>query len=377
MLATILAAASLLAWLWLMLFRAGFWRVRLPAPAPEPAQWPQVVAIVPARDEAALIAPALASLLQQEYPGPFHVIVVDDHSADGTAQAATTTARRHELEDRLTVVAARDLPTGWTGKVWAQAEGIREQQHSFPGVRYVLLTDADIEHDAGSLRDLVASAEAGQYVLASEMVRLRCESLAEKALVPAFVFFFAMLYPFALANNPASKVTAAAGGCMLVRTDKLAAAGGIASIRNALIDDCALAAKLKRHGPIRLDLSQSRWSLRPYPDAASIWNMIARSAYTQLRHSPLLLCATVVGMLWLYVAPVLLALMGAGLALPAWLLMAALYIPMLRHYRRTPLWALALPLVALFYLGATLASAVRYHGGKGGQWKGRAQASTT
>jgi hopene-associated glycosyltransferase HpnB len=209
------------------------------------------------------------------------------------------------------------------------------------------------------------------------MVHLRCESLAEKMLVPAFVFFFAMLYPFSLVNGPASKVAAAAGGCMLVHTRALAAAGGIDSIKHALIDDCALAASMKPHGSIRLDLSPSRWSLRPYPDAASIWNMIARSAYTQLRHSPLLLVATVLGMLWLYVAPPLLALGGDAWALPAWLIMASLYIPMLRHYGRSPLWAPALPLVALFYLGATVASAVRYHRGKGGQWKGRAQASIT
>lgn len=380
MLPITLAAGSLLAWLGVLLLRARFWLPRLPGPAPEPADWPQVVAIVPARDEAAVIVASLESLLRQDYPGRFHVILVDDHSSDGTATIACTAAQRHGLHDRLAIIAAGDLPPRWTGKVWAQAEGVREQQRRFPGARYLLLTDADIAHDPASLRHLVARAEAGGHVLVSEMVRLRCQSHAEKMLVPAFVFFFAMLYPFAMVNAPASRVAAAAGGCMLARADALAAAGGMATIRHALIDDCALAARMKRQGSIRLDLAQSSRSLRACDGWRGVWNMIARSAYTQLGHSPWLLAATIASLLWLYAVPPLLTLAmarAAWLAFPAWLVTIAIYVPMLRYQGRSPLWALALPLVALFYLGATIASAVRYHRGKGGQWKGRAQAPVT
>lgn len=380
MLSITLAAAALLAWLWLLLFRAGFWRVRFPAGCPAPPQWPQVAAIVPARDEAEVIETSLASLLLQDYPGPFHVILVDDHSADGTAGIAADTARRLGLQGRLTIIAARDLPPGWTGKVWAQAEGVRAQKRQCRQACYLLFTDADIAHDRASLRQLVARAQANGDVLVSEMVRLRCASLPERTLMPAFVFFFAMLYPFSLVNDRTGKLAAAAGGCMLARSDALDAAGGMASIKGALIDDCALAGRLKQQGPIRLDLSQANRSLRQYKDWTGIWDMIARSAYTQLHHSPLLLAATVAGMAWLYLIPPLLALAGAAaawLALPAWLLMAGVYVPMLRYCGRSPLWAPALPLVAMFYLAATIVSASRYYRGQGGQWKGRAQARVT
>ncbi|MFL6673773.1 MAG: glycosyltransferase [Massilia sp.] len=375
-----LATVSLLAWVGLALWRGFFWRVRFAPDAAGPARWPGVVAVVPARDEADLIGAALQTLLLQDYPGDFHVILVDDHSTDGTAARAAATAAQLGREDRLTVVAAPPLPAGWTGKVWAQAEGLAAQQRQFPTALYVLLTDADIAHDRRALQRLVARAEAGQFVLASLMVRLRCVSLAEKALAPAFVFFFAMLYPFSLVNNPRSRVAAAAGGCMLARTDALERMGGIAAIKDALIDDCALAAHMKRQGPIRLDFAHDSYSLRPYPDWSSIWNMVARCAYTQLRHSPWLLAGTVLGMLLLYVVPPAFSLAyGLGAApwpsLLAWLVMSAIYMPMLRYYRRPLPWAPALPLVALFYLGATLASAWRYHRGRGGQWKGRAQAS--
>ncbi|MGJ7917034.1 glycosyltransferase [Massilia sp. LXY-6] len=374
-----LSCAILLAWLVLALLRGGFWRVRLPAPRSEPARWPPVVAVVPARDEAELLGAALGSLLTQDYPGAWHVIVVDDHSSDGTAAVAGATARRLGLERRLTVVRARPLPPGWAGKVWAQAEGMAVLAERFPGTVYVLLTDADIAHAPSMLRQLLARAEAEQRVLSSLMVRLRCDSKAERALVPAFVFFFAMLYPFDWVNQPGSRSAAAAGGCMLARLDALAAIGGLAAIRGALIDDCALAAALKRRGPIRLDLADSSRSLRAYGWRA-FWNMIARSAYTQLRHSPWRLAATAAGMLLLYAAPpALLLLLGPGspagaMAGAAWLIMAAIYCPMLRYYGRPLLQAPALPLVALFYLGATLASAWRHLHGRGGQWKGRSQA---
>jgi hopene-associated glycosyltransferase HpnB len=379
--ASAIAGAVLAAWIWLALLHGGFWRVRFPAAAPEPRRWPALLAIVPARDEAGTIAPALGSLLTQDYPGPWHVIVVDDHSSDGTAAAAMACARRLGRESRLSVVHAGPLPPGWAGKVWAQAEGLALLAERFPATEYVLFTDADIAHGSGALRQLAARAEAHRYVLTSLMVKLRCVSTAEKALVPAFVFFFAMLYPFSRVNAPETPTAAAAGGCMLVRLDALRAAGGLASIRHALIDDCALAATLKPQGPIRLDLAQDSHSLRAYGWAA-FWNMIARSAYTQLRHSPGWLAATVAGMLLLYAAPPLLAL-GALFGLPAaaaapaaaaWLVMSALYWPMLRYYGRPLAQAPLLPLVAMFYLGATLASSWRHWRGHGGQWKGRNQA---
>lgn len=370
---TVLSWAALFAWIALATLRGQFWRVRLPAAAPSPPRWPSLVAIVPARDEAEVIATSLSSLLRQDYPGDFHVIVVDDHSNDGTAHCALETADRVGLPSRLTVLAARPLPEGWTGKVWAQSEGMRIQHQRFPDARYIWLTDADIEHGAATLRELVARAEAEQRVLTSLMVRLRCVALAERACMPAFVWFFALLYPFALVNDTRSRIAAAAGGCMLVRSVALAAIGGIASIKAALIDDCALAARLKRIGPIRLDLATSSHSLRSCERWRDIGNMIARSAYTQLAYSPALLLATLAGMLFLFAVPPAFAVREPT-ALAAWLLMMCLYAPTLRHYNRSLLWAPALPLVALFYLGATVASAWRFYRGKGGQWKGRAQA---
>jgi hopene-associated glycosyltransferase HpnB len=377
-----IAGAALAAWIWLALLHGGFWRVRFPAAVPEPRRWPAIVAIVPARDEAEVIKPALASLLTQDYPGPWHVIVVDDHSSDGTAAAAMACARRLGRESRLSVLQARALPPGWAGKVWAQAEGFAALRERFPATDYLLFTDADIAHGRGALRQLAARAEAQRYVLTSLMVKLRCDSNAEKALVPAFVFFFAMLYPFSRVNASETPTAAAAGGCMLVRLDALLAGGGLASIRHALIDDCALAAMLKPQGPIRLDLAEDSHSLRAY-GWADFWNMIARSAYTQLRHSPGWLAATVAGMLLLYGAPPPLAT-GALFGLPettavavmaaaAWLIMSALYWPMLRYYGRPLGQAPLLPLVAMFYLGATIASAWRHWRGRGGQWKGRSQ----
>jgi hopene-associated glycosyltransferase HpnB len=376
-----LAAISLLVWIGLALFHGGFWQIKFPAACIEPTRWPTVVAVVPARDEADVIAAALEGLLGQDYPGIFHVILVDDHSTDDTATVASAIAKKLGQEERLTIVHACDLPAGWTGKVWAQSEGLAAQQQHFPEARYVLLTDADITHGRQTLQRLVACAETEQRVLASLMVRLRCASFAEKALIPAFVFFFAMLYPFSRVSNPRSRTAGAAGGCMLARVDALKNIGGIAAIKNALIDDCALAAQMKRQGPIRLDFAQDSYSVRPYNDWSSIWNMIARCAYTQLHYSPWLLAGTLLGMLLVYLVPPLFMFSlafgmanAAWLALSAWLLMMMLYAPMLRYYRQSLLWAPALPLVALFYLAATLASAWRYQQGRGGQWKGRAQA---
>jgi len=377
-----LAVITLLIWVALAWFRGRFWQVRFPAECAAPPRWPAVVAVVPARDEAGVIAAALERLLRQDYPGPFHVILADDHCTDGTAALAAAAAARLGLESRLTVVTARELPPGWAGKVWAQSEGLAAQRQHFPETDYVFLTDADIAHAPHTLKRLVARAEAGGFVLTSLMVRLRCASLAEKALIPAFVFFFAMLYPFSWVNDPRSRIAAAAGGCMLTRADALDRIGGIAAIKDALIDDCALGACMKRLGPIRIDFARDSYSLRPNEDWSSIWNMIARSAYAQLRYSPWRLAGAVLGMLLTYLAPPALTLGfvpgAAHAAVPAfaaWAIMTTTYTPMLRYYGRSYAWAPALPVVALFYVGATLASAWRYRRGRGGQWKGRVEAA--
>lgn len=376
--ANVSAIISLLTWIYLFTLRGGFWQAHLPSPSPLPPTWPSVVAIVPARNEADVIARSLSALLTQNYPGMFHVLLVDDHSSDDTARVATSVANNLGLSSRLTVLAARDLPTGWSGKVWAQSEGQANAKMQFPNAEYLLLTDADIEHAPTAVQRLVARAVSEQRVLTSLMVRLSCATLVEHMLIPAFVFFFSKLYPFSQVNNPLSKTAAAAGGCMLVRTDALERIGGMTSIKDALIDDCALAAKLKPQGPIRLDLADDSYSLRRCDDWSSIWHMIARTAFTQLRYSPWLLLGTVLGMTLAYLVPPALALFGDNwtrwYALSAWLLMTVMYCPMLRYYRLPLYWAPLLPLTALFYLAATLDSARQYWRGRGGQWKGRAQA---
>jgi hopene-associated glycosyltransferase HpnB len=379
----VLSCLSLLIWCVLLFFRGGFWRARPAAPlatAPRDA-WPAVAAVVPARNEADVIAQAVGTLLAQEYPGPFHVIVVDDHSTDGTADAARAAALQLQCSDRLTVLTAKPLPPGWSGKVWAQSQGIEAVRTLGLPADFLLLTDADIGHPTDAVTQLVARADAEKRDLVSLMVRLRCDSLWEKALIPAFVFFFAKLYPFSWVNNPRNKTAAAAGGCMLVRRTALEEAGGIESIRAELIDDCSLAARIKHRGegrhPIRLDVAARSVSLRPYDNSGEIWNMIARTAFTQLRYSGWLLAGTLAGMTIIYLIPPIAALLLGPLDWPAWLAWAAMccaYAPMLRYYGRSPLWAPFLPLVALFYVGATFASAVRYWRGEGGQWKARVQA---
>ncbi|MCD4522816.1 glycosyltransferase [Burkholderia pseudomallei] len=345
------------------------------------AGWPAVATVVPARNEADVIGEAVRSLVEQAYEGAFHLIVVDDHSTDGTAEAARAAAAAVGCADRLTVLAAQPLPAGWSGKVWAQSQGIAAVRSLGLPADYLLLTDADIGHPPDAVAQLVTRAQAEQRDLVSLMVRLRCDSFWEKALIPAFVFFFAKLYPFSWINDPRNRTAGAAGGCMLVRRDALEEAGGIESIRGALIDDCSLAAQIKHRGagrhPIRLDLADRSVSLRPYDSWRDIWNMIARTAFTQLRYSPVLLLGTLVGMTILYLVPPVAALAYGARAWPAWLAWASMctaYAPMLSYYRRSPWWAPALPLVALFYVGATFASAVRYWRGKGGQWKARVQA---
>ena len=372
MILVVLGALVAAIWAYLLLGRGFFWGTSLAAPAPEPTRYPSVVAVIPARNEAESVGRAVASLLDQDYPGAFSIVLVDDHSHDATAEVAREAARGRE--DRLSIVAARSLPGGWTGKLWALSEGVR--QIATPPDLY-LFTDADIAHHRTNLRELVALLEAEQRDMVSLMVKLHCESVAEKFLIPPFVFFFALLYPFSWANNPRKATAAAAGGCVLLRRGAYERIGGYAAIKGELIDDCALAAAVKKSGgSIWLGLTQRTESLRLYPQIADVWNMVARTAYTQLDYSPLLLAATVLGLVLAYLAPLLLLFAGgkaALLGLAAWLIMAGAYAPMLRFYRRSLLWAPLLPAAASVYLGATVASAWRYWRGRGGEWKGRVQ----
>lgn len=373
-----LGLLALAIWLYLLLGRGGFWLTReRDGNAAMPARWPSVTAVVPARNEADVIEQSIASLLRQDYPGLFRVVLVDDGSNDGTADRALTAAVGNDA-GRLDVLRGSPLPGGWTGKVWAQHQGVSRALSSADKPDYLLLTDADIGHAPDNLRALVAQAESQELALTSSMVELSCRSWAERFLIPAFVFFFQMLYPFAWVADSHRSVAAAAGGCMLVRRESLERAGGMASIRSDIIDDCALARKLKAQGPIRLGLTRRARSLRPYDGLHEIGRMVSRSAYAQLDYSPLLLAGTVAGMAITYLMPVLLALFGGGLAqvtgLAAWLLMAVAFQPMLRFYRVSPLWGLALPAIAAAYTVFTVQSAVSVWRGRGGQWKGRAQA---
>ncbi|MBR0663712.1 glycosyltransferase [Roseomonas hellenica] len=369
----VLGLLVLAIWIWLLAARGGFWLARDRddvAPPVEPVRWPSVVAVVPARNEADVIARSIGSLLAQDYPGDFRVVLVDDGSSDGTAAAARALA----AEDRLTILAGAKLPAGWTGKLWAQAQGVKAA--GTPD--YLLLTDADIGHAPDNLRALVARAEAGGHTLVSLMAQLSCMSWAERFLIPAFVFFFQMLYPFAWVSRPDRREAAAAGGCMLVRRAALEQAGGIAAIRAEIIDDCALGRRLKQVGPIRLSLTRRAVSLRPYGGLSEIGGMVSRSAYAQLHYSPLLLAGTVAGMVLTYLAAPALALFGTGWAqlsgAAAWLLMALSFQPMLRFYRVSPFWGVALPLIGATYTLFTLQSALQVWRGKGGMWKGRSQA---
>ncbi|HKO10680.1 MAG TPA: glycosyltransferase [Acidobacteriaceae bacterium] len=368
-----LAALSLAAWLWLVLFRGWFWLSGPTLPNPAPPLPPlHVTAVVPARDEAEHIAAALRSLLAQPFPGELHVIVVDDNSTDGTGDLARAIAAEDE---RLLVVAGEPLPPGWTGKMWAVAQGLRPPEAQTAD--YVLLTDADIVHAPGHVAALIAQAAAEDLGLVSEMVQLRCNTFAERATIPAFVFFFQMLYPFRWVADRTRRTAAAAGGTMLVDCKALESVAGVDRIRDALIDDVALAQQIKAAGyGIWLGHAETAHSQRRYPTFAEVWSMIARTAYVQLRYSPLLLLGTFLGMLGLYAVPVAAALAfpspAPWLGIAAWLTMASIFQPTLRRYRCSPLWGLALPAIAMFYLTATCGSAWRFYRGKGGQWKNRA-----
>jgi hopene-associated glycosyltransferase HpnB len=374
----LIAALSLAIWVYCVFFRGGYWRAKVlgDEPSPAAAAWPHVVAVVPARNEADAIADSLTSLLIQDYPGRLSVILVDDNSEDATASIAESLPQRTGSPVPLTILRGEPLPDGWTGKLWALQQGIAAA--TLERADYLLLTDADIAYAPGMLRTLAARAASGRYALTSLMAKLRCESLAERAFIPAFVYFFQMLYPFSWVNDPRNRVAAAAGGCMLIRADALARAGGIAVIRDALIDDCSLARVMKAQGPIWLGLTDRVRSIRASDALADIHTMVSRSAYAQLRYSPVLLALTLIGMALTYWAPPLLTLFGAGATrlagLAAWALMTVSFWPILRFYGLSPLWAPALPAIATGYMAFTFSSAFQHMLGRGGRWKGRYQA---
>lgn len=374
MLAAAIAAVPVCIWLYLLFGRGGFWRVadKFPPALRTPIPDKRVVAVIPARNEAPVIAATLASLLVQK----LSIVLVDDHSTDGTAETARQEAARSGCSDRLFIVSGRPLPSGWTGKLWAMHQGLEHAAALEPD--YVLLTDADIVHGRISVAELIGIAETGGYDLVSYMVKLACDSFAERALIPAFVFFFFMLYPPSWIASQRSKTAGAAGGCMLLRPQALMKAGGLEAIRNSMIDDCALAWIIKRSGGrIWLGLTRSTVSNRSYGDFREIGRMISRTAFHQLNHSWLLLVGTLAGLVVTYLLPIALlfsrsALAALGGAL-AWLTMSVAYLPMVRFYGRSWLWACALPFIACFYLGATVHSAIQYWRSQGGEWKGRAQ----
>ncbi|MFJ8822650.1 glycosyltransferase [Streptomyces sp. NPDC102467] len=373
-----ITAASLAAWLWLLLCQGFFWRtdLRLP-PRTEPAGWPDVCVVVPARDEAAVLPDSLPSLLAQDYPGRAEIFLVDDGSSDGTGEVARALARRHGGLP-LTVDSPGEPPVGWTGKLWAVRHGIGLARARDP--EFLLLTDADIAHEPDSLRELVAAARAGGFDLVSQMARLRVVSMWERLVVPAFVYFFAQLYPFRRIAKKGSRTAAAAGGCVLLRTSAAERARIPDAIRQAVIDDVSLARAVKRSGGhVWLGLAEHVDSVRPYPGLADLWHMVSRSAYAQLRHNPVVLLGTVLGLALVYLVPPAAVCVGlAARTVPtlvlgalAWAVMTATYLPMLRYYRQ-PLWlAPLLPFTALLYLLMTVDSAVQHYRGRGAAWKGR------
>ncbi|QDH25997.1 glycosyltransferase [Neokomagataea tanensis] len=369
------ALTSLGAWIYLSLFHGRFWQGGPMLAAREtPPSPPDIAIVVPARDEAESVKACLTSLLEQDYAGKLSVILVDDNSTDGTGELARSVA---DPLQRLTVLTGADRPEGWSGKLWAVHQGVQCALENVGQHGYILLTDADILHARSHLSTLVSKAREDNLDLVSEMVALNCESSAERFLVPAFVYFFAMLYPFARTANPSSKVAGAAGGTILLRRRALERIGGIEALKGALIDDCTLAAHVKRSGGrLYLGHSTQAWSIRPYQGAHDIWKMIARTAYVQLRYSPLILVGTIVGMALIWLLPVAFALFAKGRAkkigLITYLLSCATFVPTLRRFELSLWRALPLPLVAAFYMAATIGSAINHHRGSGVEWKNRA-----
>jgi hopene-associated glycosyltransferase HpnB len=368
-----LAILTILIWLGLLVGWYGFWRAdQRPPLKPEALdKWPSVIAIVPARDEAATIPFSLTGLIEQRYAGAYEIVLADDSSSDDTVIMAGRLAS--DGEPRLTVVEAGPLPAGWAGKIWTLHRGIEEARPHQPD--YYWLTDADIAHKPNVLAGLVAHAETERLALASLMVKLPTRTFWEKLLVPAFIFYFALLYPFRAVNDPASRIAGAAGGSLLVRRDALEAIGGIAVIKDAIIDDCALARAIKRSGRrIWIGLAERSRSLRRYRRLADFWSMVTRSAYPQLGYSPLRLVAAMLGLGVAFLAPPLLLLAGGAAALAglvAWAMMGWAYAPTVKYHGLSPLWAATLPLAAVLFAAMTIASAIGHYRGQPAQWRGR------
>lgn len=358
-----LALAAFVAWAYLALFHGRFWRAGPVLQPAEPEFAPSVAAVVPARDEAPVIAQSIGSLLAQDYAGNFRVVLVDDGSEDGTGDIA-----RGLHGARLDVIRGTPRAPGWAGKLWAVSQGVAAASDA----EWLLLTDADIVHDPRHVATLMAQAESSGADLVSEMVELNCTTPAERALIPAFVYFFQLLYPFARVNSPKSRTAAAAGGTILIRRATLEQVGGIAAVKGALIDDVALARAVKPVAKIWLGRSGLAKSIRPYPHMRDIWRMIARSAYVQLRYSPLLLAGTILGLALLFVVPPVATLRGEWFGVFAWLVMAETFVPTLWRFRLSALRAPLLPLAGLFYMAATVGSAIDHHRGRGVMWKNRA-----
>ena len=389
MITAAISFAPLAIWAYLLLGRGWFWCCRerddtaemsaIDALMQSGSPWPKIAAVIPARNEAELIAQSLGSLLRQDYPGSFSLVIVDDQSSDNTRAEASSAALAAGSAERVRILAGGNLPPAWTGKLWAMRQGLSALEATDEPPEFVLFSDADIAYAPRTLRHLVAIACSKRTVLTSLMVKLNCESAAENWLVPAFVFFFQKLYPFAWVNDVRRATAAAAGGCMLVRRDALALAGGLEALRGALIDDCALGALMKRQGPIWLGLTEQARSLRRYPALADIRRMVVRSAFAQLRYSPLRLVCTLVGMITAYVLPPVFTLFAQGperlAGALAWILMTLCFVPTLRLYGRPLLSALVLPLIAALYSVFTMDSALQHWRGRGGYWKGRFQAS--
>lgn len=382
-LALILTITSLLIWVVLTFFRGAFWQLRAfddDLAKPESLKnWPRVTAIVPARNEAETIARAVDSLVKQDYPGELRVVVVDDHSEDETGTLAREAAARAGAAERVEIVQGAALQPGWTGKLWALQQGV--EKAGAHGGEYFWFTDADIEHSPDTLRRLAGRAESGNVALVSLMVLLQAKSFPERLLIPAFLYFFLKLYPPLWIADKNAKTAGAAGGCVLLKREALERIGGLATIRGEVIDDCALARAVKRSGvSIWMGVTRNSRSLRAYTSFGEIRDLIARTAFTQLGYSTLVLVGTLLGMLLTYLAPVIFTFSAPPvlwrLSLAAWALMAITYLPTLRFYGLSPLWAPALPVAAAFYSYATWLSAVRYWLGRGGQWKGRIQASS-
>ena len=375
---TLVAAIPLAIWIYLFLARGNFWQLREDDIYLQPlANWPRVAAIVPARNEAENIAKTVRSLAAQEYPGEFSIIVVDDYSEDGTAALAQKAANESGASQRVRIHSAAPLAPGWTGKLWALNEGVQVASEHKPD--FLWFTDADIEHAPDTLHRLVFRAEKDALDLVSLMVFLQAKTFPERLLIPPFLYFFLMLYPPRWIADPKARTAGAAGGCILLRRDALERIGGIASIRSDVIDDCALARAVKRSGgKIWMGLTRVSVSLRSYGTFVEIRDMIARTAFAQLRFSFVLLVVTLIGLSVTFWLAWILFFTGDD---PAWImastavsLMTTTFLLTVRFYDLSPVWAFTLPVAALFYGYATCVSAVRYWLGRGGQWKGRAQA---